>query len=383
MKRIFLPICALPFVLNALTCTRCPAEITEKADGDLGIVVPVATKSDWSFSLEPYAWSLGMQGTIGIKGYRTEVEFNPADILKHLDWGIFARGEVRYKKWGILADGFFAQLSDSGDLPAPIYQNTNVTVQQGLAQLALAYRVWESRLGFLDVYAGGRYNYIGLDASLDTDSQGISNLSDAIVGRIANEVSNRVTAFLDQNRAALADAIAERVTQALTPKVIAAAGKIPPYIPDKVIISTAKQVAAVVRAQAEVKVEALRGRVSAAAQNRLSAVQKRLSRALANQIETRVPASYTGTQWWIDPIIGLRGQVNVTRWLYFAAQGDVGGFGAGSEIATSLSASLGVNFTRNIFSEIGYRAFYMDYTNAGSTYDAWETGAFAGIGVRF
>jgi len=96
-----------------------------------------------------------------------------------------------------------------------------------------------------------------------------------------------------------------------------------------------------------------------------------------------LPTSVAGTQWWVDPIVGLRGQINFTRWLFVAAQGDVGGFGAGSQIAWNVQATIGVNFTRNIFGELGYRYFYMDYQNNGAVYDAQESGLFSGIGIKF
>ena len=85
----------------------------------------------------------------------------------------------------------------------------------------------------------------------------------------------------------------------------------------------------------------------------------------------------------MDPIIGLRGQVNLTRWLFLAAQGDVGGFGAGSQIAWNAQASIGVNLTRNIFAEVGYRYYYMNYSHAGALYNAAEAGIFSGIDVKF
>ncbi len=85
----------------------------------------------------------------------------------------------------------------------------------------------------------------------------------------------------------------------------------------------------------------------------------------------------------MDPIIGLRTQINFTRWLFLALQGDVGGFGAGSEIAWFASGSIGVNFTRNLFAEMGYRYFYMDYVKNGLIYDAAQSGLFMGVGVKF
>ncbi len=75
--------------------------------------------------------------------------------------------------------------------------------------------------------------------------------------------------------------------------------------------------------------------------------------------------------------------VNITRWLFLAQQGDVGGFGAGSQIAWQASGSVGINLTRNIFVETGYRYFYMDYKNGGFLYKTAESGLFLGIGAKF
>ena len=91
---------------------------------------------------------------------------------------------------------------------------------------------------------------------------------------------------------------------------------------------------------------------------------------------------FLGDRWWVDPIIGLRTQINFTRWLFLALQGDVGGFGAGSQIAWFASGSIGVNFTRNVFVEAGYRYFFMDYENDGFTYDGAQSGLFMGVGLK-
>ena len=123
--------------------------------------------------------------------------------------------------------------------------------------------------------------------------------------------------------------------------------------------------------------------VVAKAKARVAQAEKRLSKALSQELENRLPTSRSGDQWWVDPIIGLRTQINFTRWLFLALQGDVGGFGAGSEIAWFASGSLGVNFTRNLFAEMGYRYFYMDYVKNGLTYDAAQSGLFMGVGVKF
>jgi hypothetical protein len=113
-------------------------------------------------------------------------------------------------------------------------------------------------------------------------------------------------------------------------------------------------------AEARARVDARLAQARADAQAHLVQAEKKLSKAFAARVEDSLPTFGSGSQWWVDPIIGLWGQVNFTRWLFLAVQGDVGGFAAGSLFAANVSASLGVNLTRNIFLESGYRFFYMD-----------------------
>lgn len=110
---------------------------------------------------------------------------------------------------------------------------------------------------------------------------------------------------------------------------------------------------------------------------------KKLAKAIAQSIEDALPTSGSGDVWWVDPIIGLRAQVNFTRWLFLAAQGDVGGFGAGSQIVWNIQATLGISFTRNIFAELGYRYMYVDYDTDNLLYQMNSFGLFSGIGVKF
>ena len=100
-------------------------------------------------------------------------------------------------------------------------------------------------------------------------------------------------------------------------------------------------------AEARARIDAGQAQARASAQARLAQAEKK--KAIAQGLEDALPTSASGSQWWVDPITGLRGQVNLTRWLFLAVQGDVGGFGAASQIAWNVSTSLGVNFTRNIF----------------------------------
>jgi 3-isopropylmalate/(R)-2-methylmalate dehydratase large subunit len=74
--------------------------------------------------IEPYGWSPGLYGRIGLKDLPVAtVDQSPIDILKKLDWGIFLRGEVRKGRWGFLGDGLFAQFSMTSDPKDAVYDD--------------------------------------------------------------------------------------------------------------------------------------------------------------------------------------------------------------------------------------------------------------------
>jgi hypothetical protein len=375
-------------------------------------VVPGKDPNGWSFILEPYLWGLGVDGTVGVKGVDSHVDYNPLTVVKHLDWGIMAKGEIRKGKWGILGDGFFAQLSADGDPPGPLYNNANIKLQQGMVELALAYRIIDDRRGFLDIYAGARYNYFGLDINASIDNAGIQSVSDDAAQRIFGAVGARVrsavdaevqklraqfgneTAILDEdarNRIALG---LESDVQTRLRRELASSDPLRDAFRDADILRIARGLGGEYQAfldavlderlaQARARLDAREAQAVANAQARVAQAERRLSKALTKELDNRLPTSRSGDRWWIDPIIGLRTQINFTRWFFLALQGDVGGFGAGSQIAWFASGSVGINFTRNVFLEAGYRYFFMDYVKNGLTYDAAQSGLFMGVGVKF
>lgn len=360
-------------------------------DGRAPVIVPGRESNGWTFTLEPYLWAMGTSGQVGVAGLPpVQVEMNTKSILQNLDWGVMAKGEVRKGRWGLLADGLFAQLSAGGNLPASFYTNTSVKVQQGMASLALAYRVIDDRRGFVDVYAGARYNYMGINVTSSPDSAGINSFSEGAAQQIVQAAGAQADAFLAQNANAIVDQVTNVVTQALTNKALEKIANMPDDITKGDVIRAINEIRQnsgayreLIAATAQARIAAAKNQLTTAIQNRVTQAQKNLSKALAQAIEDNLPTTYDGAQWWVDPIVGLRVQVNFTRWLFLAAQGDVGGFGAGSDIAWNVQASLGVNFSRHVFAELGYRYFYMDYTNGGALYQAGEFGVFTGIGVRF
>jgi len=249
-------------------------------------VVPGKDPNGWSFRLEPYLWSPGVYGTVGVGDLpQMGVNSSPIDVLKKLDWGVFMQAEIRKGRWGIAADGFFAQFSADLTPSGPIYKSASAQLQQSMDSFILAYRAIDARTFFVDAYAGARVYYMGVDITADVNDNRATRIAQAIGKRVAPEKS--------------------------------------------------------------------------------------------------FPTSADADRWWADPILGLRFRVNVTRVLFLTGQADVGGFGAGSDIAFFTQGSAGVNITRNISLEAGYRYMYVDYNKDNFLFRMNMPGVYAGMGFRF
>ena len=96
-----------------------------------------------------------------------------------------------------------------------------------------------------------------------------------------------------------------------------------------------------------------------------------------------VTASPDHTGDWIDPFIGLRGDIEVARKLIFSARGDLGGFGVGSEHSWNALGALQYRATESVDIVVGYRALYFDYQNGDFSIDPKLSGPLVGLTFRF
>jgi hypothetical protein len=86
---------------------------------------------------------------------------------------------------------------------------------------------------------------------------------------------------------------------------------------------------------------------------------------------------------WIDPVIGFRSRAYLTDWLFVVARGDIGGFGANSELTWQAFAGAGAQISRWAAFVAGYRAIGYDYDQAGFSYDVTTYGPVAGFELSF
>jgi opacity protein-like surface antigen len=86
---------------------------------------------------------------------------------------------------------------------------------------------------------------------------------------------------------------------------------------------------------------------------------------------------------WIDPLVGIRGQADLSDRWFFRYAGDIGGFGVNSDLIWNAFAGLGYNVNDSVGLILGYRALGMDYTQGAFTMDVVSHGPVMGLEVRF
>jgi opacity protein-like surface antigen len=86
---------------------------------------------------------------------------------------------------------------------------------------------------------------------------------------------------------------------------------------------------------------------------------------------------------WVDPIVGLRLGAQLTDKIFLWALGDVGGFGAGSDLTWQAIAGIGYRFNPRWSVTAGYRALGLDFQRDGFELDVIMHGPVVGVGFRF
>lgn len=95
----------------------------------------------------------------------------------------------------------------------------------------------------------------------------------------------------------------------------------------------------------------------------------------------------SGTQAWWDPIVGAKVSLPLGRKFSFNVQGDIGGFGVGSDLTWQAFPYFGWQFAKWGSLQVGYRFLAIDYENdSGSRpfrYDVTYRGPQAGVTFHF
>ena len=96
-------------------------------------------------------------------------------------------------------------------------------------------------------------------------------------------------------------------------------------------------------------------------------------------------AAFSGSDGstWVDPMVGVRGRVDLSPSWYLTGWSMVCGFGAGSDIDWEVLGGVGYQWNNWLSIVGGYRALGVDYEDNGLVSDAVQHGPIRGAVLRF
>lgn len=98
---------------------------------------------------------------------------------------------------------------------------------------------------------------------------------------------------------------------------------------------------------------------------------------------TQPAVSTKESETWADPIVAVRGALELGSGFSVVAYSDIGGFGIASDSTWQLMGLVGYRFNDWIEGVIGYRHLSVDYENDGFVWDVEMSGPILGVTFRF
>jgi hypothetical protein len=354
---------------------------------------PSITESEpWQFTIAAPGWMAGLDGTIGVRGVNADIDVGFDQILQHLDMIFAMRAEAQKGPFGIYGEVIYIGLSDNAQINRLI-NNIHEVVNETLVDGALSWRFINQPRGSLDLVAGTHYTNIYERLELHSDPVAIQQASLRFVNNIADDLRSRLdqdisnSEFLKALKGTIKADIINRIGNALDrhenrPDIPIGplGGRIRQEIAQRV-----EQFIELKKAELRARVDALveRGLDRRAAVDRVvNQAKARIANQLAVRLNKRLSQTLSRDDYWFDPYVGLRGRYNFNKVFYTAVRGEIGG-GVASDLMWEVEGVIGINLTRNIFTEIGYRALAVDYENDGLLFDTVMHGPQITTGITF
>ena len=356
-------------------------------------VPPTITQSEpWQFTIAAPGWLAGLDGTIGIRGVNADIDVGFDQILQHLDMIFAMRAEAQKGPFGIYGELIYIGLSDDAQINGLI-NNVHEQVDEYLVDGALSWRLVNQPRWSLDLAAGTHYTNIYERLELHSDPVAIQQASQRFVNNIADDLRSRLdqdisnSEFLEALKSTIKADIINRIGNALDrhenrPDIPIGplGGRIREEVTQRV-----EQFIELKKAELRARVDALveRGLDRRAAVDRVvNAAKARIANQLAVRLNQRLSQTLSRDDYWFDPYVGLRARYNFNKTFYTAVRGEVGG-GVASDLMWEVEGIVGINWTRSIFTEIGYRALAVDYDNDGLLFDTTMHGPQITTGITF
>jgi len=355
---------------------------------------PTITQAEpWQFTIAVPGWMAGMDGTIGVRGVNADIDVGFDQILQHLDMIFTMRAEAQKGPFGIYGEVIYIGLSDHAQINRLI-NNINEQVDLTLVDGALSWRLVNQPRWSLDFAAGTHYNNVFERLTLNSDPVAIFQASERFVDDIADDLRDRLdqdisnSEFLEILRSTIKEHIITRIGNRLE--------RIEnrPDIPIGPLGGRIRQeVAQIVERVIQAKVTALRIRIDAlrlkgaarraAVARAVNAAKAQITDNLAGILNSKLDRTISRDDYWFDPYVGLRARYNFNRTFYTAVRGEIGGFDVGADLMWEVEGVIGLNWTRSIFTEFGYRALGSDFEDTGFRFDTVMHGPQITTGITF
>ena len=152
----------------------------------------LSTSGDsWRFSVTPYAWALGLRGSVSHDNTRVgQVRLSPADVLADLRFTGMVVAQASYGRLGLYLDAMYGELGQTNSAvvnQASLSAKTSTTIT--MVTLAPVYRMYDSPSLYVDGLAGVRFlqqraqtTVSGLLPSGAPSVSSVQNLTDVVVG---------------------------------------------------------------------------------------------------------------------------------------------------------------------------------------------------------
>ncbi len=140
---------------------------------------PVTAEDGWHFTIAPYLWATGMEGTISFEGTPDiPVDASFSDIWENLDLALSLHFEGRNGRWGFAVDGMYFKIGANSTLEVPIGPGDGVqgeiavdlqeTLLEGFGFYRLTVSDRSTNPGFADAFVG--FRYVGANQEVTTTS---------------------------------------------------------------------------------------------------------------------------------------------------------------------------------------------------------------------
>jgi hypothetical protein len=355
---------------------------------------PTITQAEpWQFTIAAPGWMAGMDGTIGVRGVNADINIGFDQILQHLDMIFAARAQAQKGPFGIYGELFYIGLSDDAQINRMI-NNIHEQVDMTLVDGGLSWRLFNQPRWSLDFAAGTHYTNVYEQLELHSDPALIQQASERFVNNVAELLRERLdqdisnSEFLEALKSTIKADIINRIGNALERH------ERRPDIPIGPLGGRIRQeIAKRVENFIEIKKAELRARVDelvargVARRDAVDMVVNEAKAQIANQLAVRLNKSLSQTlsrdDYWFDPYVGLRARYNFNKTYYTAVRGEIGGFGVGADLMWEVEGVIGINLTRSIFTEIGYRALGANFEDRDFRFDVVTHGPQITTGITF